>query len=351
MKENSNLLILGAGASMDYGFPSGTDLKERAIALVANNKTTEYSLLVKAGGKMGFDHTDLLIFKQKLKKANLDDSIDAFIEANNDDQDIEKLTNMAKCIIALLIATCEDPKKLFETQPSWYYELFKKMYTGRNSYNRFFENKLNCITFNYDRSLEEFLLTTVAKQFGKPQSDCIKDLSKNFQVVHVHGSLGDIWKSKSSPDYRDYSPTLKNADDLVKAANKIRLITDEIDPMLDSEFTKANSLIRSSDTVHFIGFGYHVNNMERIGFADPSTELLGPIESKGSIAINGNRDDKFFGTIKGINQQKVLECVRKYYLNTVAYSPSAGSDRYGLARSVDDSVDAFEYVVDVAPFD
>ncbi len=349
MKESSNLLILGAGASMDYGFPSGVGLKKQAIELIDNSQTAEYKLLAEAGEKMGFDHTDLSIFNQKLKKAKLDNSIDAFIEANHGDKDIEKLTNIAKCIIALLIIACENPKKLDKTQTSWYYELFKKMYTGRNSYGRFFDNKINFITFNYDRSLEQFLLSTVVNQF-RPQSDCAEDLSKNFQIIHVHGSLGDIWKSKGSACYKDYSPTLKNTDELVEAASKIKLITDDINPALDSEFTKAKDLICSSDTVHFIGFGYHVNNMERLGFADPSTEFLGTVKSKGSVAINRHRDDKFFGTTKGISEQKALECVKKYNLNITPYSPDAGSSRYNLVTNINDSVTALKYL-DIAPFD
>lgn len=348
MKESSNLLILGAGASMDYGFPSGADLKKRALSLLNDEQGDKYNLLARAGEKLGFDHSDLLIFSQKLKNAELDDSIDAFIEANCEDPDINKLSNIAKCIIALLIASSEEPKKL-DIRPSWYYELFKKMYSGRNSYSRFFDNKINFVTFNYDRSLEQFLLNTIAKQFNKTRSDCIKSLNKSFKIIHVHGSLGKIWVDKGSVGYKEYSPILNNADDLLEAASKIKLITDKINPVLDSEFLKARVLISESDILHFIGFGYHVNNMERLGFDKPY-KLLQPKFKEGEIAINKIRDDKVFGTVKGMSQQKVLECIRKYYLGTVAYIPSSSSESYGLAENVDNSTTALEYIT-IAPFD
>ena len=56
-----------------------------------------------------------------------------------------------------------------------------------NSIETIFEN-VAFITFNYDRSLEFFLLTTLKNRYQKTEQECAAKL-KNIPIVHLYGKL------------------------------------------------------------------------------------------------------------------------------------------------------------------
>ena len=129
------VLILGAGASVDYGFPLGRTLITQICARLSQ-KTTTRDLLIDC--KIAETHIDQ--FQRQLAASNLP-SIDAFLENR---PEFEKI---GKAAIAAILIPCELEQKLKrkEGQYLWYEHLHSKLIQRKNEFTR---NKLSVVTFN-----------------------------------------------------------------------------------------------------------------------------------------------------------------------------------------------------------
>jgi hypothetical protein len=126
------VLVLGAGASMPFGFPSGADLKtEITTSLVPRNPW--HSLLVEAG----FEASHAERFRLSLLKSGKR-SVDAFLEHRPDFLDVGK----AATACALLPRERED--LLFPAQESWYDYFFNKLNAQFEDFGR---NSVSVVTF------------------------------------------------------------------------------------------------------------------------------------------------------------------------------------------------------------
>jgi hypothetical protein len=173
------VLVLGAGASQPYGFPSAGELAD----LICKTFTSENS-----DGCRFFDSQanltagDFLRFREALLKSD-SASVDAFLEYRQEFMSIGKLA------IAYCLMPFEKEEKLFQCDGArgehWYKHLSGKLSA---SFDKFGDNKLSIITFNYDRSLEHYLLTTLANMHGKNWKDCADTIAK-IPIVHVYGQL------------------------------------------------------------------------------------------------------------------------------------------------------------------
>jgi hypothetical protein len=148
---------------------------------------------------------------------------------------------------------------LFERKgDSWYEYLFHQLNTG---FGDFGENKLNVLTFNYDRSLEYFLFTALKAAYGKHGNECA-NLLKKIPIIHLHGDLGEL------PCFNDtarfYETKITTAS-LKLASERIKIIHEDTNA---PQFGKAKELLASSELICFLGFGYYIVNLRRLGFLD-----------------------------------------------------------------------------------
>ena len=68
----------------------------------------------------------------------------------------------------------------------------------RVSSNEFSEHALSIITFNYDRSLEEYLYRVLGALYNRDAEELVQGLS----IIHVHGDLGPLdWESQRGRKY------------------------------------------------------------------------------------------------------------------------------------------------------
>ena len=70
----------------------------------------------------------------------------------------------------------------------WYEYLSERL---NPSFDEFEHNKLSIVTFNYDRSLEHYLFTSLRKWHRRSVDDCIEKFAK-LPIIHVYGQLGKI---------------------------------------------------------------------------------------------------------------------------------------------------------------
>ena len=66
-----------------------------------------------------------------------------------------------------------------------------------------FGDKSLIIDFNYDRSLEHYLFTSLRSLHGRSVDECLEKLAK-VPIIHVYGQLGTI--PYPQPGSREYLP-------------------------------------------------------------------------------------------------------------------------------------------------
>lgn len=253
MITEETVLIIGAGASMPYQFPSGERLLFNICRELGNSKNVNILELC------GFEKSLIHDFNEALFLSGRS-SVDAFLEHRTE------FLEVGKHAIAQFLIPFEQPKVLFSQEEGgmgeygenrkWYRYLFGKMNT---SFKDFGENKISFITFNYDRSLEHFLFTALLNSYGKSKDEVAAKLNQ-LEIVHIHGHLGDLpWQDPNNG--REYHNGISPSE--VKAAGKnVKIIHESISG--DPGFAKAHELIKLARKIYFLGFGYHSTNLRRI---------------------------------------------------------------------------------------
>jgi hypothetical protein len=237
-------LILGAGASAPFGFPTGNELKEKVLSLASDDP-------------LFGPHLQIFVenFKAALLKSGKT-SVDAFLEHR------PEFIHIGKTAIAIILIGCEDEASLYvQTKNSWYEYLFNQLAT---TFDDFDKNKLSILTFNYDRSLEYYLYTCLQNAYGKSVDECAKKL-KSIPIIHLHGDLGELPYLFGTNSMRPYSTKLSDGTVGI-ASNRIKIIHEGV--ANETQFAQAHKILSESQYICFLGFGYHQLNVKRLGFDD-----------------------------------------------------------------------------------
>lgn len=242
-------LILGAGASASFGFPTGYHLKQLVLA---RNSLMDYPGYDKMLLALGESWDSFQRFCEALHKSG-QRSVDSFLENR------PEFVSVGKIAIATVLIGYESEMHLFKHDgKSWYDYLFDQL---RAPFTDFGKNKLSILTFNYDRSFEHFLFTALKNAYGKHGQEAAEKLSE-IPIVHLHGDLGEL-PCFSKEEGRLYDTNL-SPDTLRVAAKRIKIIHEGLAEQ--PQFVQAKKLLSESDIICFLGFGYHPLNMERLDF-------------------------------------------------------------------------------------
>lgn len=313
------ILVLGAGASMPYGFPSGGTLCD---IVKVELRPTHAELR-----DMQVEPRPYEMFREELKTAGRG-SVDAFLESRPD------LLEYGKLAIALVLLPRERHNNLFDKWPNrrlqrvkpektgggHWYELMLNMLTQGRKFDEVDLTRLGVITFNYDRSLEHYLFTALKHSYDKTDAETSDKLSA-LPIVHVHGSLGRLpWQpardDASVVPYGHKSPT-----DILSAKNSIKVLHEADES--SAEFERARELIVAADRVFFFGFGFHRSNLTRLG--------LKGIKPSGPVG----------GTARGLSYDtKTKTKAFQFFTNQVVGKPPRWQDK-----------DIYDYLHDHITFD
>jgi hypothetical protein len=296
-------LILGAGASAPYKFPTGFELTQKILALEGNIELLIYfsdqiSPLVKQ-------------FFQSFRMSTAT-SIDSFVAKN------PRYTEVARTAIAMVLMDMEDHEVFFNhtINDHWYRYLVNKLCP--DSWDAFDPSRLRIVTFNYDVSLEFFLATAVSHMYGKGAADVIEKLER-LEIVHVYGKLdrplGTYGQIKTDIDPSDEKTEITKRD-VKKASAGIHLMGEGRE---DTQHLQViQNIIHSSDQIGFLGFGFDSVNVDRIfggkGFSVPehgkkifaTTKGMTEAESKAAMLQVNKRDLSMYLT--GNLMQKDCDC-------------------------------------------
>jgi hypothetical protein len=260
-------LVLGAGASLKYGYPVGEKLRNDIL----NLSPTELARPFQRGDMDDDVHVRRCEpFLSEFRDAP-NASIDSFIETRPE----ERFVEIGKIAIALALLPLEDPARL---RGDWYQLLFNRM-----TWNPAGAAKLTVVTFNYDRSLEAFLHFAFKKAFGIDDKTASQKLKEAVTFIHVYGLLGEIEDfDKPSPEQRPYG---ENGRHYAKAAAKgLKLISrDHEDPA--GLFERAKKAIDQATYRAILGFGFDDQNVKRLGLS----EIAGLVFCSGYGISQGRR--------------------------------------------------------------
>lgn len=160
--------------------------------------------------------------------------------------------------------------------------------TRGGSVDDFARNKIAFLTFNYDRSLEFFLLEALQNKYGIGLTQA-QQLLDEIPIVHLHGQLGKL-AAKVDPQTgtRPYMVNLAPAS-IALAAEGISIVHEDIGSY--PQFGRARDLLRTAEQIWILGFGYLRENVERL--------------DQISFWDGGGRGLQLFGTFYGLADAEI----------------------------------------------
>jgi len=246
MVRRQTVLVLGAGASVSVGYPIGAVLRTRLIDLTGN----AYRDLLEVSG-LSQHAGEITRFVEEFETSQLN-SIDAFLARRAEYSDIGK-----KAVAALLLS-CERRDHLFRSvsDDHWYKYLLNAF--AADTWEAIDFSRLTIVTFNYDRSLEHYLLFALGAAYGKTQEEVLQKLA-SLNILHCYGSLGPTLPNREG--YRAYGDPV-SAESVAAAAECIQVLPEGRGD--STTFQLARDSLYFAEAIAFLGFGFDSMNTARL---------------------------------------------------------------------------------------
>ena len=249
------VLILGAGASAPYGFPTGIGLIEQICKEFPHHAQGMGKRVPFAERRREAAEE----FTETLARSGRR-SIDLFLQHN------PRYRNIGKLAIARALLPKESEKGLFSVDAisrtdHWYARLLNML--ARGDPERFPQVSLAIITYNYDRSLEHFFMEGMKSSYEGLDQASAAALLHAMPIVHLHGQLGLLpWQAGDGPRVGYGGSPQPSGVVATEAAQHIKIIYEDIAET--PELRQAHELLAGAETVIFLGFGYDPVNLERL---------------------------------------------------------------------------------------
>jgi hypothetical protein len=284
MFSKPTVLIVGAGASAEYGLPVGETLKSQLAADLRFRFEAPFNKQV-SGSRDLYDllqrrYPNNLNSQNTFLKAGseLSDALPAFIsidEALHFFSDREEVVQIGKLAAAQIILRAEAASKLTDKNgeanlsslsETWL-PTFLSMVLGsltKGQIDGAFKN-IAIVNFNYDRTIEHYLYWALQKIAGLKPGDAANALS-TLRILRPYGSLGPLdWESPN--DGVKFGSNVHH-EKLFHIAGRIRTYTEQT---IENDLAeRLKSTISRASTVLFLGFGYHQQNMRLLEQSDRS---------------------------------------------------------------------------------
>ena len=245
------VFVLGAGASVPFGFPTGAKLREDICHLTRSGYEVNARLQ-----KCGQSVHEIKLFRDEFERSAVT-SIDAFIAFRPEFQELGELS------IAANLLPLENPKALLAVggrhgHSDWYQLLWNELLVGVAEPDDFLKNSVSFVSFNYDRSLEHFLHEAISATFDLTSDEAL-DVLAQLRIHHVYGTLGPYSKTDFLPygghDEAALVGAMKDARDFIKTVPTVRGPVDQI----------SAGWLAEAQRVFVLGYGFDAANCDRIG--------------------------------------------------------------------------------------
>jgi len=257
MISKKTVFILGAGAHIPYGFPSGRNLIDDVVnQLIYAQRDDAFTLntLPQRGG-VNIDvvqQKNINAFIQSLSQAG-QASIDSFLNANQHRTgfDILGKVGIAQTLLRVEEKFIVERSNDKDGNNDWFEYLFAKMCDGVSKVNNFLrDNNVSFISFNYDRLLEHKFFNALKYSFSTESDKDTLEMVRAIPIHHVYGSLGEYDPSNFGQ--------INYWDRAFKSIQTIHEVVAEHSEAVRS----AKQELEQADKICLLGFGYHKENIE-----------------------------------------------------------------------------------------
>lgn len=264
------VFVVGAGASAEANLPIGAGLAAaisellnipRDWALIGDKHYT-FATALQAHCEQANDLTEHLELSRQIARGlQAVASIDKYVDMHRHDS---RIAQIAKSAIVHTILQAERNSTFWDApasqtmsdplprlKDSWYFPFGEMIVDGISleALGSLFEN-VTIICFNYDRTIEEFLVHWLATAYAIDLSKSRQIVSR-LAIVRPYGQVGPL-------DIVGFGDTSRLSDAFVLSGN-IKTFTEQIgDESIVSRIKVATS---EAETIAFLGFGFHRQNL------------------------------------------------------------------------------------------
>ena len=273
MFSKQTLFVVGAGASVEFGLPVGKTL----ATTIQGKMDIRFQFPDKPLGGGDFELFTQLTHRRRNEAQSFQQaallirngiglalSIDDFLDLHRANKYVNEY---GKAAIVKSILEAEHASSLFFAGPAerdlfnpekckdtWIMKFFSMLSRGvpREERQNVFDH-VSFITFNYDRCIEHFLENALQSLYAISNQEAV-DLVKKLSIIHPYGKVEDVAFGTTRTDYAELAASIKTYTERVHVAEVIDKIHEEV---------------LRAETITFLGFGYHDQNMSLIEPVNP----------------------------------------------------------------------------------
>ena len=279
MRPKKTTIVVGAGASAEARLPTGAELKkEIAVSLdfgkvrlgrpgqpTTSGDHTLFGALQHEPRTEGCFRAAVKI-RNALPQAT---SIDEYIDAHHGDKEIERCGKLA--IVKSILAAEKrsllyiNPGNMFNelnferVEDTWFNGFWQQL--SKKCRANGLKERLSSIVlviFNYDRCLEHYLYRSI-QNYYQLSADAAACLVNSIEIYHPYGTVGSLpWTGGPAPVEFGAEPDSRK---LAILAEQIKTFTEGTHPGT-SDVEAIRRHVAEADTLIFLGFAYHRQNME-----------------------------------------------------------------------------------------
>ena len=277
MFARKTVLVVGAGASREVNLPTGVELADKIASLlgfkfsfgtnIEEGDPRFVGALLRLFGNAINEH--IQVIGQIAEGVRLVNSIDNYIDTHRHDSRIA-VCGKAAIVYEILKAEAASnmridrthgrPRMDFDTLGDTWYPAFGRLLVDqipRAEVDNVFNN-LAIICFNYDRCIEEFLAYWLASVYALELSQT-RQLVDDLNILRPYGRIAPLGSIRMRGiDYGNDPSRL----DFQSLINNIKTYTEQIED--DGLVAKIRFAMREAETVVFLGFAFHPQNLQLI---------------------------------------------------------------------------------------
>ena len=262
------VFVLGAGASVDLGFPTGIGLRDHIVQDLSwahasphrvGDRTSRMRLVLT--GNQPFADAAALI-ESEMRSRN---SVDHYLLSRSHQPEVVTLGKLAILNIIRLhelgstLRFRQDVMKTDVFMNTWMGRLLSHLLAGVSAERpeELFD-PVAFINFNYDRSLEHFFYHAVQRALTLSPAKA-KAVMERLIVHRPYGSVGPLpWQQPGGPDFEEGVPQLTEA-----AISSLKTYCDL--PDMREGQKEWSALMAEAQMVVFLGFGFDPQNVAILG--------------------------------------------------------------------------------------
>jgi hypothetical protein len=272
------ILILGAGASVGYGFPTGGALKDRIAGLggtitprwAADDSHRSYI----SGAIHGFQYA--------LRKSG-HTLFDTFVEQHSRSQlaQSKRYAEMWSLLVAQEILDCENAyetefnqygeiRQPIKKRESWFEALYSRMWAGTSGWRDCMaKNNVWFWTLNYDRLLEYRFSEACLSECNSIDLGEFAQFCRN-KIHHIHGTLGALYGDEQ------VKFGCQEGDSILIAASRLKAAHTVTNANLETLLWGPMQNFKDQEIqVAFLGFGFDRLNVAKMAFQEAKPLNLG----------------------------------------------------------------------------